>query len=45
MSMDDPVIDPFAHLHDEDYARAYDQPRITAEGLVSIAGRSARWSG
>ena len=42
MSMDDPVIDPFAHLHDEDYARAYDQPRITADSLVSIAGRSTQ---
>ena len=33
------MIDPFAHLHDEHYARAYDQPAITAQSLVQISGR------
>ena len=33
------VVDPFAHLHDEAYSRAYDQPRIEADTLVEPAGR------
>jgi beta-glucuronidase len=32
--------DPFAHLHDEDYGRAYDSPRATAADAVHMGGRS-----
>lgn len=31
--------DPFHHLHDEDYAQAYAEPRATATTLVNILGR------
>ena len=31
--------DPFAHLHDEDYARAYDSPRATHADAVHMGGR------
>jgi beta-glucuronidase len=33
------VDDPFAHLHDEDYAQAYERGMATAQTLVTLAGR------
>ena len=39
MTSSEPSADPFAHLHDEDYAAATNQPRITADTLTPIAGR------
>jgi beta-glucuronidase len=35
----DKAEDPFHHLHDEDYARVYDDGMATAETLVTLAGR------
>lgn len=32
--------DPFHHLHDEGYLTAYEQPRLTASSLVSLADRA-----
>ncbi len=32
--------DPFAHLHDEDYAHPFSERMATAETLVTLAGRS-----
>lgn len=34
-----PVDDPFAHLHDEDYARGFEADRVGADTLVTIGGR------
>lgn len=34
------VEDPFAHLHDEDYAAPFTVPRATAEQLVAKTGRT-----
>lgn len=34
-----PSIDPFAHLHDEDYAKVYDRLPIAAHSLVSVGQR------
>ncbi len=31
--------DPFAHLHDEAYARAFDTRTATADTLITLAGR------
>jgi beta-glucuronidase len=36
-----PTIDPFAHLHDEHYANAYDQPTFNHSTLINIHGRPA----
>jgi beta-glucuronidase len=33
------AIDPFAHLHDEAYASAFDNPQLGVEGFTAIAGR------
>jgi beta-glucuronidase len=33
------IDDPFAHLHDEDYARPFAQSIATSESLVTLAGR------
>lgn len=38
MNADEP-IDPFAHLHDESYARAYSTDWVGAESLYDIGGR------
>ncbi len=35
------VDDPFAHLHDEDYAEGYDALRVGADTLVNPGGRPA----
>ncbi len=40
--MTDPADDPFAHLHDEDYARPFEANRATAATLVTMAGRDVR---
>lgn len=34
-----PADDPFAHLHDEDYARPFEQRMATSKTLVTLAGR------
>ena len=39
METTDPAADPFAHLHDEDYGRATNQPFITHTSLVAVGGR------
>jgi beta-glucuronidase len=33
-------LDPFAHLHDESYADAYETPRADHRGLIAMGGRS-----
>ena len=37
--MTDP-LDPFAHLHDESYADAYETPRADHHGLIAMGGRT-----
>jgi beta-glucuronidase len=37
--MQDGVDDPFAHLHDEDYAAALEARRLGHRDLISVAGR------
>lgn len=37
--MTDP-LDPFAHLHDESYADAYDHPRADYRGAIAMGGRA-----
>ena len=37
--MTDP-LDPFAHLHDESYAEAYDIPRADHHGSIAMGGRT-----
>lgn len=34
------VVDPFAHLHDEDYASPYARRRVGASDMVAMAGRA-----
>jgi beta-glucuronidase len=33
------ALDPFHHLHDEDYLDSYDTPRIGADSLITLADR------
>jgi beta-glucuronidase len=33
------TLDPFHHLHDEDYLDGYDTPRIGADSLITLADR------
>lgn len=33
------AIDPFAHLHDEQYQSRYEHPRSTARDMITMAGR------
>ena len=35
--------DPFAHLHDEEYARAFDGNPATADTLMKVAAMSSTW--
>ena len=37
--MTDP-LDPFAHLHDESYADAFETPRADHRGLIAMGGRT-----
>ena len=34
------ALDPFAHLHDESYADAYEHPRADHRGLIAMGGRA-----
>lgn len=39
MTGDSGVVDPFAHLHDEDYATPFSTRRVGAAEMVAMAGR------
>ncbi|MDF0605788.1 beta galactosidase jelly roll domain-containing protein [Neisseriaceae bacterium TC5R-5] len=40
--MPNTTIDPFAHLHDENYHQQYQQPLLQSEGLICTDGRTTR---
>ncbi|MCB1971679.1 MAG: hypothetical protein KDG54_14865 [Geminicoccaceae bacterium] len=37
---DNAVVDPFAHLHEEDFEQAFNTPELGVDGMIAMGGRT-----